>query len=255
MTYLGSLLARTRPADAGPGEGAPAALRPVLPGRFEPDAPIEVTTTVEASGPVVSVPSATYRVGSNEARRERVLEPRRRLTAVGPVPRAAARSDADRPAPAPVSRTAPEPDRSMPGHEVVAAPVIDEHPQRAEAPASAAAPRTGVDANVARRPVGERPAPARTDAPRAAPDPLETVAVPPTATPGAVVDAGRLRPAAGPPELPAIAVPARRDAPPGIRVSIGRVELRAPAAPPTRPAAPQWSPRLSLDDYLRERSR
>jgi hypothetical protein len=43
-----------------------------------------------------------------------------------------------------------------------------------------------------------------------------------------------------------------------VRVSIGRIELRAPTQPAATPAPPPSAPRrplLSLEDYLRERSR
>ena len=40
-----------------------------------------------------------------------------------------------------------------------------------------------------------------------------------------------------------------------IHVSIGRVDVRTPPPAATRPASAPWRPRLSLDDYLRERSR
>jgi hypothetical protein len=52
--------------------------------------------------------------------------------------------------------------------------------------------------------------------------------------------------------------PVEDDEPVPVRVTIGRVELRAAApAPAPRPAAPQsgWSgPSLSLDDYLAQRN-
>jgi hypothetical protein len=38
-----------------------------------------------------------------------------------------------------------------------------------------------------------------------------------------------------------------------VEVTIGRVELRAPAAPAQPTAVAPEPPRLSLDDYLRER--
>jgi hypothetical protein len=62
-------------------------------------------------------------------------------------------------------------------------------------------------------------------------------------------------PAAAPPAP--VSVPARPERAPSVRVTIGRVEVRAPAPPPAAPAArpPAFSPRLSLEDYLRERSR
>jgi hypothetical protein len=75
-----------------------------------------------------------------------------------------------------------------------------------------------------------------------------------------------------PPRLPvstasttAVAHPARRAhgshapaptlaSPPPLQVSIGRIEIRAAAAPaPARPAAASQSPALTLDDYLRRR--
>ncbi|MCM6776641.1 hypothetical protein NDR87_22845 [Nocardia sp. CDC159] len=65
-------------------------------------------------------------------------------------------------------------------------------------------------------------------------------------------------PAAVPPASPsrrATASRAGRPPEPEVRISIGRVEIRAaaPAAEPTRRTDPPKRPRLSLDDYLRGR--
>ena len=64
------------------------------------------------------------------------------------------------------------------------------------------------------------------------------------------------------PQLPVARVPSRRPAapslsapvPPTIQVTIGRVEVRATAAAPAKPAKPSARPTLSLEDYLRARS-
>lgn len=64
------------------------------------------------------------------------------------------------------------------------------------------------------------------------------------------------------PQLPVARVPSRRPAapslsapvPPTIQVTIGRVEVRATAAAPAKPARPSARPTLSLEDYLRARS-
>jgi hypothetical protein len=86
---------------------------------------------------------------------------------------------------------------------------------------------------------------------------VEREAGPPPATRREREDAGAARhglPA--PPSRPAVVVeqPARGDAP-SVRVTIGRIEVRAvtPPTPPPRPAARLRPPRLTLDDYVRRR--
>jgi hypothetical protein len=66
----------------------------------------------------------------------------------------------------------------------------------------------------------------------------------------------RAMPVPGAAALPARAIVADQTAGDVVHVSIGRVEVHAPAAPPPAvPPRPRPSPRLTLDDYLRERSR
>jgi hypothetical protein len=81
-----------------------------------------------------------------------------------------------------------------------------------------------------------------------APGPL-----PPTA-PRRREDAAAGRQAPEPGARPAVVVelPARGDAP-GVRVTIGRVEVRAVTPPPARPAPARTRPRLTLDEYVRLR--
>ena len=64
-----------------------------------------------------------------------------------------------------------------------------------------------------------------------------------------------LKPAAPPPPPSAPGLP-RAPQPTVIRVTIGRIEVRAVTLPPVAPPAPRPAPRapsLSLDDYLKER--
>lgn len=131
-----------------------------------------------------------------------------------------------------------------------------------------AAPPAGENAGAPERPLdtdpierslfvraGERPAPPwhPGSSPLDAPEPRQLPALSPTLTPADAPIAHSPSPRTSAPPLPA-----RRDetaaetpAAPVIRVTIGRVEVRAATPPPpVEPPAPP-APRLSLDDYLR----
>ncbi len=116
---------------------------------------------------------------------------------------------------------------------------------------------------VPRVPVAPRPGPADSNEPLEGPTRQPTVAeaaiaadtVAQPAQPPLMPPPAYLTPA--PPQTPAgsPAVPSPPQ-PPVIRVTIGRIEVRAVTPPPIAPPAPRPAPRppsLSLDDYLKER--
>lgn len=252
MTYLGALLAQARQADVAPDRPASTALRPVLPARFEPVAPLEVTTTVEAIGPVGALPTPTS-TGWPEVGRQPAADSEPALPAEAPAVASDVRSRPTDQSPMPAARRSPAPER-----EAVQPATVTPHVDAADQFAS---PVRAIPADAPPREVATHRTPLRERSDRpptsrsSAPDSRDLAAVRPAPDNSAVRDAGPLRPAPTSDDAPVVALPGPRDAPPGIRVSIGRVEVRAPAAPPTPPAGPRWSPRLSLDDYLRERSR
>jgi len=113
-------------------------------------------------------------------------------------------------------------------------------------------------------PVVERPPATTAQAPAPGNDPAGQVPAAPrpaTRPPGPVPAPARRRRATAPAEplgrLPAVADPTGEAAGQVVRVSIGKVEVRAPAPPatppPPAPPPPLARPSLSLDDYLRQR--
>jgi hypothetical protein len=93
-----------------------------------------------------------------------------------------------------------------------------------------------VDVRPARRAPDETPARRPPQPPAARPEPAPTRAERRQAT------------------APAPAAPGHERAP-DVHVSIGRIEVRAPAEPPRAPRAAPAAPALSLRDYLRSRDR
>ena len=243
MTYLGSLIAR-----AG---GVTTPLRPLLPARFEPSSPAEVVVeraqpapaearpapAAVAPAPAV-VPAAAAPTPS--LRRERPHAASRAVPEVGVAP--ARRSSRSRDASTGSDTTRPVEARA--GDGVDALPTAPR--PRADAPARTDVASRHDDPWPAEpRPATAAAAPAATPATPAPPVPATIVVAPP----GPALrpaDAGSHVPRRGRDE---------RDAAPTVRVSIGRVELRTPPVPRSVATAAQRQPRLSLDDYLRERSR
>ena len=128
----------------------------------------------------------------------------------------------------PPQSTQPEPGRATPTAPVaVAAPVVP-------SPAPAQAPAVEADAT-------PRPEPATGIAPS-----IPRMPAPPL--PAAVIPLSR-------PVAVRVAEPQRRPEPPAVRITIGRVEVRAvPANPPAARPGRRASPKLSLEDYLRPRA-
>jgi hypothetical protein len=241
VSYLGALLAQAR--------GGPPPLHPVLPARFEPDGPTELATEVE--GPV-----------ERATQQDAVAPPVRPVPKVSTVPpRVNAPQQSGRPGiPAPVARNV---STVPPGSRVILDPVPvttqDDSPgvPQPHSPVRRVDPSPAVD----RRPTPSPKAPSPIE-----PKPLIAAATrdpdqPPRSPEAPVVLQPLLRPSVVPaplrpaPSGPNLPIHVRRDEPTTVRVSIGRVEVRSPPAPAPRPAPVPWRPRLSLDDYLRERSR
>jgi hypothetical protein len=253
MSYFGELLERARPpADAR--RTAVPTLRPVLPARFEPDLPLEIEATVITPRPV-AVPArqhssapAVADVGGvrpdRVARVESAPATRVRL-APADLPRRVRK-----PTETPISRAPADP-----GTVVIdaAVPWSPSESARSRPPAVPDAGRLVARPRPPAVLTPSSPATAQLDPePSPIPDPPARPQSP-TSAPEPAVDAGPLRPV----DVQAALARTRdtRDAAPSVHVSIGRVEVRASAPAPTRPATPAWAPRLSLDDYLRERSR
>jgi hypothetical protein len=153
--------------------------------------------------------------------------------------------------------------RATPPGDHRAAPAGDALPSGDAAPPSGTAAASGRDRDASRArdarggaaPEDGRPS-ERTDERRSPadppPDPAQPVA-PPRNRPDASPEARGAAPERS--LRPAVVVerPARENAP-SVRITIGRVEVRAAAAPPPRPApARPRGPRLSLDEYVRLR--
>jgi hypothetical protein len=269
--------------------GAAPSLAPRPASRFEAPAPLAEPGFVEAS--FESSPAA------GEGRREMASETHPALVPPPPAPRIApeprsARSDdfgpttsprrsseeGERAAPPSIEPSAGPPVR--PSIEPIGEPRIDpvprdpDRPNRAESPILPVSPAPVRPRDQAPRPVAsaepERIAPARPGGEDAAAPihPMTVPAAPRKGTEGGDAPLPVIVPRAEPlppmptPRLaaaPASAHPAESAEPaaPVIRVSIGRIEVRAaqPApAPPPQPR-PGGAPRLSLDDYLRSGAR
>jgi hypothetical protein len=257
VSYLRALLDRN-------GDGA-ADVRALLPARFAPDGGtiLETTTKVIAA----SLP----------AREPEQAAPREATRAPLPAPQAPERA---RPQPGAEPRVPAPASRPRTAEEPVEASVEEGHRPTIAAPQERAASRrpardavTSTDvlddtAPSTPAPVGETPAARAVEPPpaitRTAP-PREHVAAPlvPEATAEPPAEprsepARRPAPLVRSPVSEALAPRREREAgSTGVRVRIGRVEVRAPSTPPTpsTPRPPAWQPALPLDDYLRERSR
>jgi len=237
---------------AAQAAGVPPAVRPRPRSRFEP------------------LPGAPPAPNPPELDEERVAVQPRAQPAGSPIAR---RDGGDPPHSTRAAPTPPSPPASVPtvGPEVVRTPPArTDHPSGmpvVERPAAAGRPSAAVPERPIVRPVEpERPLPPRVadgvqalaSPTRAADSGLPTPVAP---TPGALI---------GPPlRLPAAPVlvstgserrpsaPVEQSSPPDIHVTIGRIDVRAPAPPPTvaaAPAATREAPGLGLTDYLRERS-
>jgi hypothetical protein len=239
MSYLGALLAQAR--------GDAPSLLPVLPARFEPDIPMEFDAEIEAptvsAGPVASAPPSIG--AATPASRSSPPVPLVDATTSVVVPRSPnvpAGTEQSPSTPIPPDLTAVSAD---PVRRTATRNRTDVHSER---PREMTSDSTRTRTRVARRPVADQPVRSVRPEPPA-------IGSEPAAQPPTVRSIVALGPAVVVPTEATVREPTRRDERPGIRVSIGRVDLRMPPAPVVRPPAAPWRPHLSLDDYLRERSR
>jgi len=234
--YLQALVERAR------GEGR--SVRPRLAPRFAPGLPATIDVEVDAPVPPTSRrdgSAAPPRPGSRPADRPPTRVP------APPGARAGREPGVDPPPPGPhgdapvVPSPASEPPAQVvpgePAEVETVANVVVERRLVEEARPRTEGPPAAVEVTVAR----QAPAEAREEAP--SPRVAERAPGPGTAAP------------ALPAEPAAAGFPA--EDPSTVVVSIGRIEVNAdrPGPPPALPAARPWAgPRLSLDDYLRERN-
>jgi hypothetical protein len=266
--------------------GTPPALRPRVPSTFEPWSAGDLGADPRAAAAWPSAAQPTNAAASPPAATARPTREPPRASVTPPAPAsppapappldsddrhpAAPRPRTPAPAPAPISAAAAaaEPSADAPPPPAPApaprhhAPDLSPEPlgPTRPTPAVAAPPRQPRRQGSA-PPVPETAAPAAAEAPlaaRAASRAPRDDAVaepwhafePPAGPPANVVQRGRAR--AGPAPTPGRA----GDGPLTVEVTIGRVEVRAAPAPPARAGRrPAPGPRVTLDEYLAERTR
>jgi len=201
----------------------------------KPVAEVEPSVLRDVGGPPARAP---HESGTDEPR----PAPGMRVRPAAPVPPPVALApQAEHPAP-------PQPPKSTTLQPTVS--MTEETPPQAPTPRSSRLARLPIEPRTVAEPstadLGPQPLEARRDA--ALPP-----ANPPMPLPVVVPD---VRPRQTAPGEPAFAPPAPAEATPTIRISIGRIEVRAvtPAPPPRRkPSRP--APALSLDEYLKQQKR